>query len=82
MFSGKTEKNSASKNTTITDIDSDDVFPIDEIVDVLIGFLESSTAFSKAIATFAFSHLTSEIRRSTVNFILKVRIDSGHLWCI
>lgn len=70
--SGKAKRKSVSENTT--DIDPNDVFPIDEIVDILIGFLESPTSFSRTIATFVFAHLTSEIRPTTVDLIIKVRI--------
>ena len=73
--SGKTKKKSASENNM--DIDPNDVPPVDEIVDILIGFLEGSTSFSRTVATFTFAHLTTEIRRTTVDFILKVCMTSG-----
>lgn len=61
------------------DVDENDVPPIDEIVDILIGFLETSTAFSRSVATFVFNHLTSEVRSSTIDFILKVCTSSNLL---
>lgn len=54
------------------DVDGDGTSPIDEMVDILIGFLESSTAFSRTIGTFTFGHLTGEVRASTLDFIIKV----------
>jgi hypothetical protein len=72
--SGKAKRKSGEN---IMDIDSNDEFPIDEIVDILIGFLESPTSFSRTIATFVFAHLTSEIGPTTVDFILKVCIANG-----
>lgn len=54
--------------------DQEETAPIDEIVDVLIGFLESSTPFSKSVATYAFGNLTGRVLPTTMDFILKVSI--------
>ena len=50
----------------------EETLPIDEIIDVQIGFLEASSTYSRAIATTSFSFLTGEVRRSTIDHILTV----------
>ncbi|KAF9505605.1 hypothetical protein BS47DRAFT_1400276 [Hydnum rufescens UP504] len=44
--------------------------PIDEIIDIHIGFLEARSAYSRTIAKTSFSFLTGEVQRSTVDHIL------------
>ncbi|KAF8580676.1 hypothetical protein K439DRAFT_1393490 [Ramaria rubella] len=48
----------------------DDVTPIGAVVDTLIGYLEKSTAYHRAIANHVFGLLTGLVDRSTVELIL------------
>ncbi|KAF8321570.1 hypothetical protein DL93DRAFT_2051556 [Clavulina sp. PMI_390] len=74
----KKRKSISTSETSAMDVDEQDAAPIDEIVDILIGLLESSTSFSRSVATFALGHLTTEILPSTMEFILK-QLDGKNL---
>jgi DNA polymerase phi len=50
----------------------DDVTPIGAIVDTLIGYLENSTAYLRAIANQVFGQLASLVDRDTVDLVLAV----------
>lgn len=47
--------------------------PVDIFVDIVIGFLEKSTSYLRAVGNQVFSLLTSAIQESTVDLILTVR---------
>lgn len=47
--------------------------PIDVLVDVIIGFLEKGTAFTRAAGNESFSLLSGLVKDSTINLILSVR---------
>jgi DNA polymerase phi len=47
--------------------------PIDIFVDVIIGFLERSTAFMRAVGIQVFSLLSGAIQESTIELLLTVR---------
>ncbi|KAG6331293.1 hypothetical protein ID866_7798 [Astraeus odoratus] len=44
--------------------------PIDILVDLLIGYLESASAFTRSVANEAFSRVTGAVQESTLNLIL------------
>ncbi len=52
--------------------DSDAAIPIDILVDIIIGLLENSNAFSRVVANQAFSLLSSKIEESTIALIVTV----------
>lgn len=54
--------------------DSDDE-PVDALVDTLIGYLEKSTAYLRAIANQVFSQVTELVNKSTIDLILTVRFS-------
>jgi DNA polymerase phi len=64
---GKKSQKSASDHT-----DPDLEPPIDVLVDMIIGCLEKSSAYLRAIGNQAFSLLTGSVRESTIELILKV----------
>jgi DNA polymerase phi len=47
--------------------------PVDIFVDIVIGFLEKSTSYLRAVGNQVFSLLSSVIQESTVDLILTVR---------
>lgn len=53
--------------------------PIGVVVDTLIGYLEKSTAYLRAIANQVFGLLTSSIDKDTVDLILSVSDLSCHI---
>jgi DNA polymerase phi len=58
------------------DIDASDEFdePVDVLVDTIIGFLETSTAYLKTTANKVFSLLSGSVKESTVDLILTVSL--------
>lgn len=46
--------------------------PIDVLMDVMIGFLENASAFTRSVANEAFSRVTSAVKGSTIDLILNV----------
>ncbi|KDQ06741.1 hypothetical protein BOTBODRAFT_121098 [Botryobasidium botryosum FD-172 SS1] len=44
--------------------------PIDLLMDILIGFMEKSTSFLKAVAAHVFALVTPEVKKSTIELIL------------
>jgi DNA polymerase phi len=57
-------------------VDSDEPPPIDILIDVLIGFLETSTAYMRAVANQVFAMLTSAVQVSTLDLIAAVSLES------
>ncbi|KAL0947063.1 hypothetical protein HGRIS_013204 [Hohenbuehelia grisea] len=55
--------------------------PIDILVDIIIGFMEKSTAYLRAVANQAFALLSASVKESTVDLILaqlERRDPTGH----
>ena len=50
--------------------------PIDVLVDIIIGFLEKSTAFTRAVGNQSFALLSGVVKGSTMDLILAVRAFS------
>ena len=46
--------------------------PIDSLVDLIIGFMEKSTAYLRTIGNQAFALLSDAVKESTVDLILTV----------
>ena len=46
----------------------------DVLVDIIIGLLEKSSAFTRVVATQAFAMLTSSINESTMDLIIAVSL--------
>jgi len=55
--------------------------PIDVLVDIIIGFLEKSTAYLKTTANQVFMLLSGSVRESTINLILTVSIFIWKIEC-
>ncbi|KAH9052566.1 DNA polymerase phi-domain-containing protein, partial [Lactarius vividus] len=53
--------------------------PIDVLVDVIIGFLEKGTAYTRAAGNQSFSLLSGAVKDSTINLILSVRGGAAQL---
>jgi DNA polymerase phi len=73
MFPAKKLKPSKKRKSTLEDVsslDPDAPPPIDILVDVLIGFLEHSSAYMRAVANQVFSLLTALVTESTMDLIL------------
>lgn len=73
MFSSekppKKSKKSKAQSTTLSE---DEPLPIDILVDVIIGFLENASAFTRSAANESFSRVTSAVQGSTIDLILSV----------
>ncbi|KAF8447475.1 DNA polymerase phi-domain-containing protein [Boletus edulis BED1] len=68
MFpSEKMPKKSKSHPTPLSE---DDPSPIDVLVDVIVGFLEKASAFTRSVANESFSRVTGAVQGSTVDLIL------------
>ncbi|KIJ68933.1 hypothetical protein HYDPIDRAFT_23808 [Hydnomerulius pinastri MD-312] len=50
---------------------SDEPEPIDVLVDVIIGFLENASPFTRSVANESFSNISSAVQGSTVDLILR-----------
>lgn len=48
--------------------------PIDILVDTIIGFLEHSTAYLRAVTNEVFSLLSKSVEETTVDLILRVNL--------
>ncbi|KAJ7582854.1 DNA polymerase phi-domain-containing protein [Mycena floridula] len=62
MFSNKTKARTSS--------DEAEPLPVDVMVDVIIGFLEKSTAYMKTMANHVFALLSSSVEAPTIDLIL------------
>jgi len=73
MFSSeKSSKKSKKSKSQLTPPSEDEPSSIDVLVDVIIGFLENASAFTRSIANESFSRVTSAVQGSTVDLILSV----------
>jgi DNA polymerase phi len=77
MFSAKvTKKSKKVRQAVEIDPDVDTLPPLDVLIDVIIGFLDESTAYMRTVANQAFAQLGGVIeRRETLGLILTVRIS-------
>ncbi|KIM59218.1 hypothetical protein SCLCIDRAFT_10017 [Scleroderma citrinum Foug A] len=70
MFTNqKSSKKHKNKQTALPPAD-DEAIPIDIFVDLLIGYLESASAYTRSVANEAFSRVTGVVQESTMNLIL------------
>lgn len=72
MFSTDNKSKNRRKSHTISQPDSDSPKPIDMLVDVLIGFLEKSTSYLRAMANKSFSCIASAATETTIDLIVAV----------
>ncbi|KAN0076879.1 DNA polymerase phi domain containing protein [Tylopilus felleus] len=71
MFSSeKSPKKSKKSKAQSTTLSEDEPLPIDILVDVIIGFLENASAFTRSAANESFSRVTSAVQGSTIDLIL------------
>ena len=54
------------------DEDSEEIEPIDLLVDIIISFLEKGTAYMRTIANQVFSLLTKSVKDTTIEVLLTV----------
>jgi len=75
MFASGSKKSKKSRKSDPMDTD---LIPesIDVLVDSIIGLLEQSTAYLRAVANQAFSLLSSVMQETTVDLILMVSFHS------
>ena len=77
-FPPSPKKKKKRKSKAPTDVEEDEepaeTLPIDEILDVLIGFLEAGTSYSKAVATLVFGFVAAEVGESGLALILTVSV--------
>ena len=79
VSSEKPPKKSKKSKLQPTPPPEDEPSPIDILVDVIIGFLEHASTFTRSVANESFSRVTSAIQESTVDLILSV---SDWLFCL
>lgn len=72
MFSTQNKSKNRRKSHTISQPNSDSPKPIDVLVDVLIGFLEKSTSFLRAMANKTFLCIASAATETTIDLIVAV----------
>ena len=73
MFSNeKTPKKSKKYKSQPTQPSENESPPIDAFVDVIIGFLEKASAFTRSVGNESFSRVTSAVQGSTMDLILSV----------
>ncbi len=60
-------------NKSGADIKDSSPEPIDTLVDTIIGYLEKSNAYMRAVANQAFSLLSGSVHETTIDLILSVR---------
>ncbi|KAG1875007.1 DNA polymerase phi-domain-containing protein [Suillus tomentosus] len=70
MFSTDNKSKNRRKSHTISQPDSDSPKSIDMLVDVLIGFLEKSTSYLRAMANKSFSCIASAATETTIDLIV------------
>ncbi|KAF8325997.1 DNA polymerase phi-domain-containing protein [Cantharellus anzutake] len=64
------KESSPKKRGNVAEVLPNAPLPIDEIVDILIGLLETGTAYSRVVANVCFEALTPEMRQGTMDLIL------------
>lgn len=68
----KTKKKARPSATEASADDGPIPPPIDVLVDTIIGFLEKSTAYMRAVSNQVFQMLSGEVQESTMDLILTV----------
>ncbi|VDB99939.1 unnamed protein product [Peniophora sp. CBMAI 1063] len=66
----KSPKKKSKKPTPDTDAEENEPEPIDVLVDIIIGFLEKSTAFTRAVGNQSFGLLSGAVKASTLDLVL------------
>jgi DNA polymerase phi len=72
MFPTENKSKNRRKSHTISQPNSDSPKPIDMLVDVLIGFLEKSTSYLRAMANKTFLCIASAATETTIDLIVAV----------
>lgn len=70
MFSTQNKSKNRRKSHTVLQPNSDSPKPIDMLVDVLIGFLEKSTSYLRAMANKTFLCIASAATETTIDLIV------------
>ncbi|KAL4076956.1 DNA polymerase phi-domain-containing protein [Scleroderma yunnanense] len=70
MFTNQISPKKHSSKWSVPPLADDEPAAIDIFVDLLIGYLESASAYARSVANEAFSRVTSAVQESTVNLIL------------
>ena len=73
MFASNRKK-SSQQSPSDGDVE-EDVQPVDVLVDSIIGMLEQSTAYLRAVANQVFTLLSSSAKGTTIDLILRVSTD-------
>ncbi|KAI5982996.1 DNA polymerase phi-domain-containing protein [Pisolithus marmoratus] len=68
MFASKRSSKKKSQQSTLPADDESE--PIAILVDLLIGYLENASAYTRSVANEAFSHVTGAVQQSTIDLIL------------
>ncbi|KAI6005472.1 DNA polymerase phi-domain-containing protein [Pisolithus albus] len=68
MFAGKKSSKKKGQQSALPADDGPE--PIDILVDLLIGYLENASAYTRSVANEAFSHVTGAVQESTIDLIL------------
>lgn len=76
MFTTKKSKAQPKLTAANGDDEPEDLAPIDLLVDVLIGFMERSSAQLRSLATQVFAMLSAEVSESTIDLLLAVCLSS------
>lgn len=68
MFASKKSSKKKGQQSALPADDGPE--PIDILVDLLIGYLENASAYTRSVANEAFSHVTGAAQESTIDLIL------------
>lgn len=60
-----------SKRASAADEEEPDA--VDVLVDIIIGFMETATAFSRSLAKLVFSNITNDLTEGSIDLLLAVR---------
>jgi DNA polymerase phi len=73
FFPAKKSKNKKAHKAAAEDSADAPLEAVDIMVDTIIGFLEKSTAYMRAVGNQVFSLISSSVQASTIDLILTVR---------
>ncbi|KAI6036062.1 DNA polymerase phi-domain-containing protein [Pisolithus microcarpus] len=75
MFASKKSSKKKGQQSALPADDGPE--PIDILVDLLIGYLENASAYTRSVANEAFSHVTGAAQESTIDLILTEEVMDG-----
>src|SRR5438552_10517727 len=73
MFFDESKKSKHKKKTSGDHVEPSPL-PIDVFVDIIIGHLEKSPAYMRSVGNHSFSLLCDNVKESTIDLILAVRV--------